>query len=507
MVARLTTFGIRLTLPVFLALLGGCFDERPLEPGGPNAVLALQANGPEVMDRNLVVRTVVDGLVTPTTMAFLEPDDFLILEKNTGRVQRIQNGQLTSTVLDLAVNFASERGALGIALHPDFPSNPGVYIYWTESTTGNDTGVLSETPLLGNRVDRFVWDGASLTHDQDIIQLRALQDPFAFPPFGPDDMETARGNHDGGVIKFGPDGKLYIFIGDVGRRGWMQNVTEGRGPDGNDDQFGGPEPDDAHLTGVILRLNDDGSTPADNPFFAAGGAMGGEVGANIQKVFSYGHRNGFGFDFDAASGVLWLGENGDDAFSEINRVLPGMNGGWIQIMGPVQRISDYKTIETGMWPGFPPGTFFGLQQNRWPPTLIADSPQEALDALFMLPGAHYADPVLSWRFVIEPAALGFLNSRALGPQYEGDVFVGGARDLPVNPMDGHLFRLKPTGNRRMIAGRLVVDNFDKWDFTRSEPLLFGRGFGVVTDLQTAPGGNLAVVSLTHGAVYEISRRD
>ena len=65
-----------------------------------------------------------------------------------------------------------------------------------------------------------------------------------------------------------------------------------------DDQFGGPEPDDAHLTGVILRLNDDGTTPRDNPFYAAGAAIGGEVGANIQKIFAYGIRNSFGMAFD-----------------------------------------------------------------------------------------------------------------------------------------------------------------------------------------------------------------
>ena len=74
------------------------------------------------------------------------------------------------------------------------------------------------------------------------------------------------------MIKFGPDEKLYIYMGDNGRRGQMQNLPDGPGAAGQpDDQFGGPEPDDAHLTGVILRLNDDGSTPADNPFFLAGG--------------------------------------------------------------------------------------------------------------------------------------------------------------------------------------------------------------------------------------------
>ena len=80
----------------------------------------------------------------------------------------------------------------------------------------------------------------------------------------------------------------------------MQNLPNG--PFENapfvDDTYGGPAPDNAHLSGVVLRLNDDGSAPADNPFFAAGAAIGGEVGANIQKVFSYGHRNGFGMAFD-----------------------------------------------------------------------------------------------------------------------------------------------------------------------------------------------------------------
>ena len=71
---------------------------------------------------------------------------------------------------------------------------------------------------------------------------------------------------------------------------------------------------------MILRLNDDGTTPADNPFFAAGAAIGGEVGANIQKIFSYGHRNGFGMAFDPVAGFLWETENSDDAYQ---RAQPG----------------------------------------------------------------------------------------------------------------------------------------------------------------------------------------
>jgi aldose sugar dehydrogenase len=487
-------------LTLALGTMSGCVDDQVLQPER----LATAANavaGPMVLDRNLEVRRVIDGLVTPITMAFLGPGDILVLEKNTGQVKRVVNGSEHSIVLDLAVNFGSERGLLGIALHPAFPTNPGVYLYWTESTTGDDTDILSATPQLGNRVDRYVWDGASLAFDENLIQIRAIQQDAGQPE---------RGNHDGGVIEFGPDGKLYIFVGDVGRRGRLQNLRCGPTdvydcPPGTpvpDDQFGGPEPDDAHMTGVVLRLNDDGSTPADNPFFAAGAGIGGEAGANIQKIFSYGHRNSFGMAFDPRSGDLWLQENGDDAFSELNRVLPGMNGGWIQIMGPVSRIAQFKEIETSP-------AFFGLQQIRWPPTNIASSPAEALSRLFMLPGAHYSDPEFSWKFEVSPGGIGFIEGRGLGPQYDGRLVMGGARDFLL---DGHLFLMKLTGNRDRIAvddPRLedrVADNVDKWEITESESLLFGTGFGVVTDVETGPNGSLFLISLTHGSVYEISRR-
>ena len=612
----------------------------------------LNAQAPSLVDPNLRVRTVIENLDQPTTMAFLGPNDFFVLEKATGQVKRVVNGVVQSTVLDLAVNSGSERGLLGIALHPDFPATPHVYLYWTESTTGADTTVLSETPLLGNRVDRFVWDGSTLTLDQNIIRLRALQPPFAGEPT----PAAGRGNHDGGVIKFGPDGKLYIFIGDVGRRGWMQNLLNGPYQPGDpafgtDDNFGGPEPDDAHLTGSILRLNPDGTTPADNPFtgighvfvarleggqevppnastakgyaafflnqegtalrfivtvtgldftgtqtadpsddllaahihaaaprgtnagvrfgffgqpfndtnpndvvvtpFASGvgGTIfskwdsaegnnttltaqlpnilagqsyinfhtrrlpGGEirgqieenpqVTANIHKVFSYGLRNSFGFDFDPMSGNPWLEQNGDDAFTELGLVEPGMNGGWIQVMGPIARIDQFKLIETTMFGG-------NLQQSRWPPTNIADSPEEALARMVMLPGAHYSDPEFSWKFEVAPAGIGFMNGRGIGPQYDGDLFVGAAR---TTLQGGPLFRFDLTGNRRKIAvddPRLedrVADNLAKFDITESESLLFGTNFGIGTDIHTGPNGNLFVVSLSNGAIYEISRRN
>jgi glucose/arabinose dehydrogenase len=485
-----------------------------------------QAPTPMMLDPNLQVRTVVSGLNQPTTMAFLGNNDMLVLEKATGRVQRVVNGVIQSTVLDLAVNNNSERGLLGIALHPNFPANPGVYLYWTctapppldpftpsltqcvnPPVPGPDSAVVREVPLRGNRVDRFVWNGSTLTFDRNLIMLHAFQaDGAPTPPGQGDSAQGPAGNHNGGVIHFGPDGKLYIIIGDNGRRGWLQNLEFGPTPPTADDQFGGPEPDNNHLTGVVLRLNDDGSTPADNPFVAAGAAIARngqvEVGENIKKVFAYGIRNSFGTAFDPMSGALWIQMNGDDSFDEIERVDAGLNSGWIQIIGPAARIAQFKQIET---------TFGGrnLQQLRWPPTNIADTPAEAQARLFMLPGAHYSDPEFSWKWAVAPAGIGFLNSRALGPQYAGSLFVGAARTTLEN---GYLFRFHLTGNRRKIGvddPRLedrVADNNAKFDITESESLLAGRNFGVGTDVQTGPNGHLFVVSLSNGAVYEISRR-
>jgi aldose sugar dehydrogenase len=491
----------------------------------PVNVEAQQVN-PTMLRPGLGVRTAASGLVTPISMAFLGAADFLVLEKNTGKVQRVVNGSIQGTVLDLAVNFASERGLLGIALHPKFPINPYVYLYWTCSAAppppenpffptatecpdtpalGADTNNVLAVPLLGNRVDRFIWNGSTLTFDRNLIKLRAFQNDGApVPPGQGDEAQPPLGNHDGGVIRFGHDNKLYIIIGDVGRRGQLQNLPSGPTETGlgtpvPDDQFGGPQPDDAHLTGVILRLNDNGSIPSDNPFFSAGAAIGGEVGENIQKVFAYGVRNSFGMAVDPQSGALWDQQNGDDSFDELNLVEPGSNLGWVQAMGPIARIAEFKQIETTLGA-------MSLQQLRWPPTRIASTPQEALSRLFVIPGSHYNDPEFSWRYAVAPAGIGFLSSRALGPQFEGDLFVGASTPVLAG---GYLFHFNVTGNGRKIGvddGRLqdrVADNFAKFDITESESLLIGRDFGVGTDIQTGPNGNLFVVSLSKGSIFEI----
>ncbi|HEV7747049.1 MAG TPA: PQQ-dependent sugar dehydrogenase [Pyrinomonadaceae bacterium] len=448
------------------------------------------AVAPSMVDPNLMVTTLISGLDQPTGLAFLTPTDLFVIEKASGKVKFVQNGVIQSTALDLAVNSASERGLLGIALHPNFASNHFVYLYWTESNTAVDSANLADVAVLGNRVDRYVWNGATLTFDRNLIQLRAYQ---------ADANQPLRGNHNGGILRFGPDGKLYILMGDNGRRGFLQNNQLGPVPD---DQYGGPGPDDAHLSGFVLRLNDDGSTPSDNPFFNVSTPLTGQAATNIKKLYAYGVRNGFGLAFDPLSGFLWDQENGDDAFDEMNRITAGSNNGWVELMGPSSRVSEYKAIESTYGAG-------NLQQLRWAPSLIADTPAAALASLYMLPGAHYNDPEFSWKYALAPAGIGFVKGRGLGTQFEGDLLVGASRTTLLN---GYLFQFKFTPDRKhfkftdsLLADR-VADTVDKFDLTESETLLAGRDFGVATDIQTGPNGNVFVVSLLNGAIYEIKQK-
>ena len=378
-----------------------------------------------------------------------------------------------------------------------------------------------ERTVLGNRVDRFMWNGSTLTFNSNIIRLRAFQNDrnnVADPT-----LPVLRGNHNGGVLTFGPDGKLYIIIGDNGRRGYNQNVLDGQVPD---DDFGGPEPDDAHLTGVILRLNDDGSAPSDNPFFAMGerrdgdhgdrddgnnvvSTLGDEARANLQRIFAYGVRNSFGMTFDPKKGELWTTENGGRAFDEVNHVPRGFNGGWVQLMGPLSRVEDYKAIEVAA--GIGANGPNGLQQLRFLATDIADTPMEARDRMFHVPGSKLIDPQFSWKNVVPPAALGFIDGNGLGQQYDGDLIVGSAVARPANA--GHLYRFRLNGGRtRLIFNDprlkdLVADNLALDDFTtEGEEILFGSNFGIVTHIQTGSDGALYLVSPSAGNIRKISKK-
>jgi glucose/arabinose dehydrogenase len=355
-------------------------------------------------DPNLDLREIASGLNQPTAMAFIGARDILVLQKGDGRVRRVIDGTLQpGHVLDVAVHNSSERGLLGIALHPSFPTVPFVYLYYTESGSSSDT---SGTPApLANRVYRYTWNGSALVSPTVILNLPVTPGP----------------NHNGGTITFGPDGKLYVVIGDLNRDGQLQNFPASAVPDN---------------TGVIFRINDDGSTPTDNPFFPLLG--------NLAQYYAYGVRNSFGLAFDPLTGYLWDTENGPNSYDEINLVLPGFNSGWEQIMGPDAR-----------------------------------DPQGIVN-LVQFPGSHYADPKFSWLDTVGPTAVAFVSSTGLGVEYQNELLVG-----DIN--NGNLYRFRMNGLRDGFdfvspgLSDLVADSNAEF-----QEVLLGTGFGGITDLKVGP---------------------
>lgn len=247
---------------------------------------------PSISVPNLTAELVLDGLSSPTSIAFLDENNILLLEKE-GSVRLISNGQLQpQPVLQLeGVESNNERGLLGIEVMDD-----KVFLYVTESGAQVE-GIPTEGDVR-NRVYSYTWDGTSLTNPQLLLDL----------PAGPGT------NHQGGKLKIGPDNQLYVIVGEMQREGQLQNIQNG------------PAPDD---TGVILRVNPtDGSPSADNPFSS-------DPANPLSKYYAYGIRNSFGIEFDPVTRQLWDAENGEDVFDEINLVKPGFNSGWKQVMGPI----------------------------------------------------------------------------------------------------------------------------------------------------------------------------
>ena len=249
------------------------------------------AQEPTLNDPNLQVETIVEGLSWPTSMAFIDNNNILVLEKEKGTVRLVSNGTLQETsVLEVDVNSRSERGLLGIAI----VNNDTVFLYYTESSQDGDQ--------LRNRVYKYQWNDEKRL----LVNPTLILDLPAFP--GP--------NHDGGKLTIGPDNYLYGVIGDLNHMGKLQNVVNG------------PDPDD---TGVIFRVNpEDGSPAPDNPFINNNNDL-----SSLNKYYAYGIRNSFGIAFDPVTNILWDTENGPTEYDEINVVKSGFNSGWRQVIGPI----------------------------------------------------------------------------------------------------------------------------------------------------------------------------
>lgn len=464
----------------------GTSGDDPTE-GGESTEVDDATNGAtgsdvSMTDDDLAAELVTSDLEQPSAIAFVE-DDMLVTEKTTGKVRIIRGGEIVGDAIDLAVNYFDERGLLGIAVHPDFPTEPFVYLHWTwtgegegdEQLLGADSDEPTAVPTLGNRIDRFVWDDDALTFDRNLVE-------FPSNTLDTDTSGNVRGNHDAGPLTFGPDGKLYTMMGDQNLRGQLQNIADG------------PEADDEHLAGVILRLNDDGTIPEDNPFFDAGAETGGEIGENIQMIYAYGIRNSFGLAFEPGSGALWQTENGDDTWDEINVFDPAANSGWIQLQGPPERMADYRQMEID--------TEDGLDAPEFPPSMLAEDAEGAQAAMFTLPGGTYTAPVLSYLHPPALTAIGFVGDDSLGAASERTAWVG-------TVLTDSLLRypLASDGRSLQLEGDLadgVDDNSSKGDLGESEVYVVGTGFGTVTDIQQGADGALYIVSISNGSVHRIT---
>jgi glucose/arabinose dehydrogenase len=253
---------------------------------------------PSIKDPNLGVELVSsDGLEFPTSMAFLGPDDILVLEKEKGTVQRIVNGKLLPTpVLTVDVATEVERCMCGIAVSKSDSGTVYVFLYFTEAD-GSD----SSEPI-GNRLYRYEWVNDQLVNPILLLDLPATPGP----------------RHNGGVVRIGPDNNVYVIIGDVdGHETLAQNQESGEEADG---------------TSGILRITQDGKPVGSS-------ILGDSYPLNL--YYAYGIRNSFGFDFDPVNGNIWDTENGPGYGDEINLVEPGFNSGWLEITGMSSNTDDF----------------------------------------------------------------------------------------------------------------------------------------------------------------------
>jgi glucose/arabinose dehydrogenase len=319
------------------------------------------------------VETVVSSLSIPWAMQFA-PDGRLFLTERAGRVRIADVAAGTSqVVLMLGDVFAQgEAGALGLALDPSFAQNHFVYLYYTArlASGGGVNRIVRYREVSGTLGDRVV-----LVDNIPAAQI-----------------------HDGGRLRFGPDGLLYASNGDASDTTLPQDL--------------------ATLAGKIIRLNPDGTSPRDNPF---GGGL----------IYSYGHRNPQGFDWHPATGDMWASEHGPTGNDEVNVIRPGVNYGWPRIEGAAT-MPGMESPVTFFNPAIAPSGASFYRGSRFP---------GFVNNFFVatLRGSHLR------RFRLDPTS----PRRIAADERLLDGVFGRIRDVVAGP-DGFLYFLTNTGNDRVM---------------------------------------------------------
>jgi glucose/arabinose dehydrogenase len=376
----------------------------------------------------LALELVAEGLDLPTSMRFLDDGTILVLEKNNGQVRVVSDGKLLDEpAIDVEVATAVEQGLLGIAIW-NGENDTSVFLYLTENYEDKTRNVIY----------KYFYDKNEKILENMTLVLELPGEPGPF--------------HNGGKLAIGPrDGYLYAVIGDVSSGGGIL-----------DNQIPGRPPNDKS---VILRVDRDNGTPVeDNPFYNYTGSM-----EKLHQYYAYGIRNSFGMEFDPMTGKLWMTENGDDVYDEINIVEPGFNSGWHKIMGPIVRTN--MTIEND---------------------------------LIIFDGAKYGDPIFSWYAPVGVTDIEFLNSTKLGEKYDDNVFVG-----DIN--NGNLYFFEVNGNRTGVTFHdprlldLVADPVKEGEDSEQSSLILGNGFGRITDIESGPDGLLYIMTYEDGKIYRLKK--
>lgn len=252
--------------------------------------------------------------------------------------------------------------------------------------------------------------------------------------------------HNGGALIIGPDNNLYIPIGDAD--GYSNSTNFPLHKTEAQNVIGGPPLDG---TGGILTVTIEGLSYSN--------ILGdGEIPS---KYYAYGIRNSFGIDFDPVTGKLWDTENGEDHADEINLVEPGFNSGWKKVQGKAPVDFNYSELVTFEGKG------------------------------------KYSDPEFSWTEPVGPTKIKFLSSDKFGEKYENDLFVS---DIKY----GRIYHFDLNEKRDgLILSDVLADKVADSD-EESMELVFGSGFGGITDMDLGPDGNLYVLSFGKGAIYRIS---
>jgi glucose/arabinose dehydrogenase len=399
--------------------------------------LGFQSVQPPVNDINLTVENFASGLNFPTGMAFLGPNDILVTEKNDGTVKRIVNGNLLAEpVLDVNVANKNERGMLGIAVDTKHSLSQSRKQDIKTISAGSTFVFLYYTE--SKSIDGDDTTDAKVPLGNRLYRYELVNNKLVNPKLLLDLPTTPSAIHNGGKIVIGPDHNIYLVVGNLDTTdSRAQNNITGKIPNG---------------VGGVLRITQDGKV------------VENVLGENdYSTYYAYGIRNSFGIGFDPITGLLWDTENGPGYGDEINLVKPGFNSGWKQVQG--------------IW----------KEENG----TSGDVFHEIKKLVNFSGKGTYSAPEFVWKGTVGLTDIIFLNSSKLGKYYDNDMFVG---DFHY----GYLYHFELNKNRTQLLLKEPLRDKIANSYEELEKVVFGKGFGGITDLEVGPDGYLYILSVNFG---------